>query len=132
MQLTAEQTEYLTAHMWAVLATGRKDGSPQSSMIAYRWDGTDVVITFRRGSAKYYNISRQPRVALLVPDGRRALTIYGDAEILEDDPRRVEAFEHILAGFGAPVAPRDELARQLDAERRVVARIRPTAAELHD
>jgi PPOX class probable F420-dependent enzyme len=129
---TGEQAEYLAGHRWGVLATGRKDGSPQQSMIGYKWDGNDVLVTFRRTSAKRHNIARQRRIALVVPDGRRALTLYGEADLLEDDPERVESFEAILAGFGAPGRPRDQLVTQLDTEGRVVARIRPTRVELHE
>ena len=132
MEFTTEQAEYLTAHQWATLATGRKDGSPQVSMIGYALDGNELLVTFRRASAKYRNISRQPRVALVVADGRRALTVYGEAELIEQDPRRVEVFAQILGRFGAPASPHDELARQLDGEGRVVARIRATGADLHE
>jgi PPOX class probable F420-dependent enzyme len=132
MEVTAEQAAFLGAHQWATLATGRKDGSPQVSMVGYAWDGNQILVTFRRSSAKRHNIARQPRVAVLVADGRRALTLYGDADLLEEDPTRVEAFERILAGFGAPARPRDELARQMDDEQRVAVRIRPTSADLHD
>ena len=65
-------------------------------------------------------------------DGRRALTVYGEAELIEQDPRRVEVFAQILGRFGAPASPHDELARQLDGEGRVVARIHTTGAELHE
>jgi PPOX class probable F420-dependent enzyme len=129
---TAEQAEYLAGHQWATLATGRKDGSPQVSMIGYAWDGTDVLVTFRRTSAKYHNIARQPRVALLAADGRRALTLYGEAELLETGPARAEGFAAILAGFGAPAKPLEELVTQLDAEQRVVIRIHPTKVELQN
>jgi len=132
LEFTTEQAEYLTAHQWATLATGRKDGSPQVSMIGYALDGNELLVTFRRASAKYRNISRQPRVALVVADGRRALTVYGEAELIEQDPRRVEVFAQILGRFGAPASPHDELARQLDGEGRVVARIHTTGAELHE
>ena len=33
--------------------------------------------------AKYWNARRQPHVSLLVPDGRRQIVVYGQAEILE-------------------------------------------------
>jgi PPOX class probable F420-dependent enzyme len=132
MEPTAEEAEYLASHTLAALATGRKDGSPQVSMIGYAWDGTSVLVTFRRTSAKRHNIARQPKVALLVPDGRRALTVYGDGELLEQDPGRIEGFEAVMAAFGAPTRPRDELVTQLDDERRVVVRITPTAFDLHD
>ena len=45
MDVTPEQQVYLTGHQWAVLATGRKDGSPQASMIAYVWDGEQLANT---------------------------------------------------------------------------------------
>ena len=35
MDVDTEQQEYLAGHQWAVLSTGRKDGSPQTSMVAY-------------------------------------------------------------------------------------------------
>ena len=131
MELTPEQADYLSGHQWATLATGRKDGSPQVSMMGYVYDGSYVIVSFRRSSAKRHNITRQPRVALLVADGRRALAVYGEAELLEGDAG-AEAFETMLARFGAPATPRDELARRMREEGRVAARIRPTSAELHD
>ena len=133
MALTPEQLEFLTEHRLAALSTGRKDGSPQTSMVMYGWDGENVVLTFRKWSAKRHNIARQPRVALLVPDGRRALTVYGEAELLEDDPGRVDAFMDLMAGMGMQgEKSRQEFAAQLDEEGRVLARVRPTTVELHD
>ena len=85
-----------------MLSTGRRDGSPQTSLIGYCLDGGDAVITFRRSSAKYKNMVRQRRVALLVPDGRTAVTVYGDGEFVEQDPARVDDYAKILASFGAP------------------------------
>ena len=132
MDVSSEQSEYLAGHQWAVLSTGRKDGSPQASMIGYAWDGKEAIVTFRRTSAKRHNIARQPRVVLLVPDGRRALTLYGDAQLIEEDPGRVDGFETIMASFGAPPAPRDEMIKRLDDEARVIVRIRPTNVTLQD
>jgi|SRR5215213_1584347 len=131
MDVTAEQQEYLAGHQWAVVSTGRKDGSPQTSMVAYVWDGDHLVVTFRRASAKRHNMSRQPRVSVLIPDGRRALTVYGEAELLEDGPDRVNAYAAILAGFGVSPPP-DDLASQMDTEGRVAARIRPEQLTLQD
>ena len=78
-------------------------------MVGLFFDGSDFLVTFRRGSAKYHNISRQPRVVLSVPDGRRSLTVYGTGELLEDDPDRVDAFQAILVSYGMPETPVDEL-----------------------
>jgi PPOX class probable F420-dependent enzyme len=132
MELTPEHREFLTDHKFSILSTGRRDGSPQASMIGHAVDGSDVVVTFRRSSAKYRNIRRQPRVVLSVPDGRRVLTIYGDGELVETDPERVDGFARILASFGAPEQPREQMTKSMDDEDRVVLRIHPTAVELQN
>ena len=122
---------FLAEHQWAVLSTGRRDGSPQASLIGYFWDGEDVVLTFRRSSAKYHNITRQPRVVMVVPDGRKAVTVYGDGELVEQDPARVDAYAALVASFGAPEAPREEIVRGLDEEDRVILRVHPTTTMLN-
>ena len=132
MDVTAAHQEYLHEHRFGVLSTGRKDGSPQASMVGFFFDGTDFLVTFRRASAKYHNISRQPRVALSVPDGRRSLTAYGTAELLEDDPDRVDAFQAILMSYGMPETPVDDLRTTMNDEHRVVMRLRPTSVDLHE
>ncbi len=131
MEPSPEEAEFLGSHQWAVLSTGRRDGSPQASMIGYRWDGGDVVLTFRRSSAKYHNVARQPRVVMVVPDGRAAITVYGDGELVEQDPARVDAYAAILVSFGAPESPRDDMVRSLDEEDRVILRIHPTTVLLN-
>ena len=131
MELSPEAAEFLASHKWAVLSTGRRDGSPQSSLIGYHWDGTDAVLTFPRGSAKYKNVVRQPRVVMLVPDGRTAVTVYGDGELVEHDPARVDDYAKILASFGAPESSREEMVSSLDTEDRTILRIHPTTVFLN-
>ena len=132
MELTPEHVEFLAEHKFSILSTGRRDGSPQASMVGHTADGNDVLVTFRRSSAKYNNIRRQPRVVLSVPDGRRVLTIYGDGELVENDPERIDGYARILASFGAPEQSREQLTNSMDDEDRVVLRIHPTAVELQD
>ena len=112
MELSTDEAEFLSSHQWAVFSTGRRDGSPQASLIGYCWDGDDILLTFRRSSAKYHNVVRQPRVVMVVPDGRAAITVYGDGELVERDPERVAAYAAIVTSFGAPEAPRDEMVSQ--------------------
>ena len=132
MTLKPEHVEFLREHKFSILSTGRRDGSPQASMVGHATDGNDVLVVFARTTAKYRNIVRQPRVALSVPDGRRVLTIYGDGELVEKDPDRVDAFRLILGAFGVPEQQRDEMAKGIDAEGRVILRIHPSSVDLHD
>ena len=83
-------------------------------------------------SAKYHNIGRQPRVVLSVPDGRSVLTVYGNGELMEEDPDRVDAFQAILTSYGMPESPVDELRTSMDDEQRVVLRLHPTSMDLHE
>ena len=124
---TDEQQQYLDDHMWAVLATGRSDGSPQQSMIGYVVDGSGrLVISAKAYTAKWRNTVRQPRVSVTVPDGRAHLVIYGTAETISSDPERAELTADVFARLGGidrpdPVA----LIPTLDEQERTIIRVTP-------
>lgn len=130
--LTDDQREYLSNHRLAILATGRRDGSPQQSMIGYAFDGENIDISCGRDRAKWRNISRQPRVSLLVPDGRRQLIIYGTARLLDADPERIDAAVALFSSFRGEEVDRDEVARRYDEENRGVIRVAADKAFLND
>ena len=98
--LTDEQRAFLAAHTWAILATGRSDGSPQQSMIGYHLDDADrLVISAKSYTAKWRNALRQPQVCLAVPDGRACLVLYGRAEAISADPERAELTADVFAAL---------------------------------
>ena len=69
---TEEQRRFLESHRWAVLATGRADGSPQQSMVGYALDEEGrLLVSTQASTAKWRNALRRPRVSLTVPDGDR-------------------------------------------------------------
>ena len=55
-------------------------------MLAYHFDGDDIVISCRRKMAKVVNIRRDPRVVVSVVDGRSYVSVAGTAEIVIDEP----------------------------------------------
>lgn len=125
--MTPEQAEYLTAHDLGILATGRRDGSPQQSMISYFFDGTAALMSVTKDRAKYRNAARQPPVSLLVPDGRRQVVLYGTAEVL-DGAARDSAIRAIRAHQGNPLpddTDLDAFGRRLDELGRLVLRVTP-------
>src|SRR5580698_8013255 len=80
----------------SVLTTTDADGKPQTSVIFVKRDGDDVLFSTIRGRRKTVNMSRDPRVNLLIHglpvdrpnyagDGPNYATISGAAE-LTDDP----------------------------------------------
>ncbi len=87
-----EHKAFVDDHTWAVLATGRADGSPQQSMIGYVVDvDGQLVVSAKAYTAKWKNAVRQPKVSLTVPDGRQHLVVYGTAETIDADPERARA-----------------------------------------
>ena len=81
--------KWLREHNLCALATGRRDGSPQLSLVSYAYDGEDIVISTATDRPKWLNSRRQPRVAVLVQDGRQYVLVYGRAEYIESDPERL-------------------------------------------
>jgi PPOX class probable F420-dependent enzyme len=125
---------FLRDHVWAVLATGRRDGSPQQSMVGYVVDdGGRILISVKSYTAKWHNAVRQPRVSFTVPDGRAHLVVYGDAEAIDEDPLRAELTADVFARLSnAPRPDPSAIVGMLDEQQRTVLRVTPTKSELHE
>jgi PPOX class probable F420-dependent enzyme len=124
---------FLDSHLWAVLATGRKDGSPQQSMVGYAVDDAGrLVTTVKSYTAKWHNAVRQPKVCLTIPDGREHLVVYGSAEPIERDPLRAELTAMVFGVMtGTPPADPASIVAALDEQRRTILRITPTQVLFH-
>lgn len=124
---TADQRAYLENHTWAVLATGRTDGSPQQSMVGYVVDGEGrLVVSAKAHTAKWKNAVRNPKVSVAIPDGRAHLVIYGTAETIDADPLRAELTADVFARVAGIDRPDPaSLAPTLDEQERTVMRISP-------
>ena len=136
MTLDADQLAFLEGRKWAVLGTGRRDGSPQLSTVAYVWDGETIVVSVKLHTAKWKNALRQSRVCLVVYDDRKQLVVYGDAECVAEDPARLEltlAVLRILTG-DAELGREDpsSFVGMFDEQQRSVLRIHPTKAFMND
>ena len=125
---------FLRDHVWAVLATGRRDGSPQQSMVGYVVDDQGrIVISVKSYTAKWKNALRQPRVSLAIADGRAHLVVYGEAEAIDRDPERAELSASVFARLSnAPHPDPASIVDILDEQQRTVLRITPTKIELHE
>jgi len=135
MTPTDAQHAYLTSHVWGLLATARGSGAPQLSMVAYDWDGSDVVISCRSGAAKYLNARRRSDVAFAVPDGLDNLTITGTAvchDTGETRDRLTQRLRNRLADghdWASSMLHRD-IAAGLDDVNRVIIEVVPSAIDL--
>ena len=127
--LTDPERAFLSEHRWGLLATTRRDNSPQVTMIAYSFDGTDFAVSCRWSSAKFLNARRVPAVVLAVPDERSFLSVAGSAECITADPERHELTRRVQSVLeGGDHAYIEQLITGgLDAAQRGIIRITPTS-----
>jgi len=78
-------TAFLAGKRNAILATIKKDGSPQLTPVWYRWDGEQFWVSITKEHVKYKNLLRDPRVRLCVEDAEHFTTVIasGKARLTE-------------------------------------------------
>lgn len=130
--MTPEQDRFLREHNLCVLATGRRDGSPQVSTVYYHFDGTHILVSATRDRAKWVNAMRQPRVGLVVNEGRRQLIVYGTASGAPDDPERTQLTRRLREARGVSLPDDETLSRELTEAKRAILRITPDAVYSND
>lgn len=87
MAPTPEQEQIIAGENIGLMATLRRDGTPQLTPINYAYRDGLFLVSTTRDRAKYHNVRRNPKVALcIVKEGWRPyVTVYGSARIEEDD-----------------------------------------------
>ena len=70
-----------------ILATMRKDGSPQVSPLWYLWKDGEFVISTITSTAKWWNLKRDPRCSLCVDDpvSGQMIVAFGNARLDDGD-----------------------------------------------
>ncbi|MEV4756574.1 PPOX class F420-dependent oxidoreductase [Micromonospora sp. NPDC049559] len=113
--------DLLERPLFAHLATVRPDGSPQSNVMWFTWDGSRIRMTHTKNRQKFRNLERDPRVALSVADPDdpyRFLEVRGVVEKIDDDDEDASFYRFLQERYGN-VYPIN------DAPVRVVVTIRP-------
>jgi PPOX class probable F420-dependent enzyme len=109
------------------VATLDPGGRPQTSLVWAKTDGNDVLFSTIKGRRKYANLTRDPRVSVLVYDVADPYTyaeVRGIAEIT-DDPDAALINELALKYTGEPFGVRP-------GEQRVIVRIRPARVIVYE
>ena len=131
MEITPAADEFLRSHLWGLLATTRNSGAPQVSMVAYDWDGTDLVMSCRSSAAKFVNAERRAAVSFSVADDVDFCSIDGTAVCHRTGPERDRDTERVRqrlldgAEWGAAMLDRD-IAAGLDEVQRVTITVVPS------
>jgi PPOX class probable F420-dependent enzyme len=120
-ELSESYRDLLERPLFAHLATVRPDGSPQSSVMWFDWDGQVLRITHTKSRQKFANIEKDPRVALSIadPDDQyRYLEVRGRVEKVEDDDETASFYKDLQHRYGMDY-------EITDAPERVIMTIRP-------
>jgi len=123
--LDASILDYLRGHRTGVLATSKKSGAPQLTLIAYQFDGTTLAISTRAPTQKAKNISVRPEVSLAVIDGSKQLIIYGAARIVRNPAEVLHLHRERIRQIALRKETDAELEARLKREDRVVILLTP-------
>ena len=119
--LPESHTDLLEEANFAHLATIRPDGSPQSSVMWFAWDGSRLRMTHTKTRQKIANLRNEPRVALSIVDSKdqyRSLEVRGTVESIEDDDATASFYQSLQRRYGNTYPVRD-------ADVRVIITIKP-------
>jgi PPOX class probable F420-dependent enzyme len=121
VDLPPSHADLLERPLFAHLATIRPDGSPQSSVMWFAWDGRRVRFSHTSTRQKYRNLLADGRVSFHVQDpgnAYRTLEVRGRVESMEPDPDAT-FYRQLQRRYGSDVPV-------LDADVRVVITVEPT------
>ncbi len=121
-ELPPSHVDLLERPLFAHLATIRPDGSPQSSVMWFDWDGSRVRFSHTSTRQKYRNLLADGRVSFHVQDPEnayRTLEVRGRVESMEPD-NGAKFYRKLQQRYDSHVPV-------LDADVRVVIVVKPTS-----
>ena len=92
---------------WMMLTSQGKDGYPHTVPIGYFRDGDRIFMGCRDNTQKVKNIERNPKVSLVIEDGKtmsdlRGILFRGDASVVREDEERLKISRLAAKKRGAP------------------------------
>jgi nitroimidazol reductase NimA-like FMN-containing flavoprotein (pyridoxamine 5'-phosphate oxidase superfamily) len=123
-EIDASIAEYLRGHRTGVLATQGKR-APQQTLIAYHFDGQDIMISVRGFSQKAKNLYRRPDASLAVIDGTTQLIVRGRIHIIDDPAEVLRLNQERMRQISTRNETDEELAARLRSEQRVILQLAP-------
>jgi PPOX class probable F420-dependent enzyme len=120
-EVPQSHADLLERPLFAHLATLRPDGSPQSSVMWFAWDGQRARFSHTSTRQKYRNLVKDGRVSFHIQDPEnpyRTLEVRGRVESMTSDPDAV-FYQSLQQRYGMDVPV-------FDADVRVVIVVEPT------
>jgi PPOX class probable F420-dependent enzyme len=99
--LDPEAEAFVKGNTFGILVALRRDGRPQPTPVGYCYHEGRLLISSARKFAKYKNLKRDSRAALcILSEEHRYMTVYGQAEVVEDERRVYELSNIIFRSYG--------------------------------
>lgn len=127
LQIDPTVVQYLQNHRSGVLATAKRSGAPQQTLISYHFDGNDIAISTRAPTQKAKNIAKRPDVSLAIIDGPAQLIVYGAASVVTNPESVYRLHRERLSQVSQRNESDEELAQRLQREERVVLLLQPAS-----
>ena len=110
---------FLAERHLASLTTLRPDGTPHVVPVGFSYDVTTRIarVITRRGSVKARNVAAGSRAVLCQIDGRRWLTLEGEARVREDAAAVVEAVRGYADRYRPPRPNPERVAIEIVVDR---------------
>jgi PPOX class probable F420-dependent enzyme len=112
--LPESHADLLEGPNFAHLATIRPDGSPQSSVMWFAWDGSRIKLTHTKTRQKFANLEKEPRVALSIADPSdpyRFIEVRGRVESIVDDEEHAPFYRSLQHRYGMDYEIQDAAVR---------------------
>jgi PPOX class probable F420-dependent enzyme len=122
----AETRAFLREPRDAVVTTINKDGSPHLTVVWYDLRGDEVLLNTTDDRMKYRNLERDPRLSILVGDGKHYVRIDGRARRVATGVEALKDIHDLAVRYeGAEVAERDTR-EKYSKKHRVTYLVRPS------
>lgn len=128
MSMTVDEIEaFLAEKRNAVVCALRKDGRPQMTPTWFVWDGSRFIISIQKDSYKYRNITRDPRVQVVVDDTQayRTVLVDGTGSFIEDYDAMLPLIRAVRGKYGTEAPDDDTMKAQFERDNRVVLVVTP-------
>jgi PPOX class probable F420-dependent enzyme len=123
-EISAAIDAYLHNHRTGVLATSGTR-APQQTLVAYHFDGKDILISVRGFSQKAKNLRRNPEASLAVIDGTTQLIVRGRISMIDDSDEVLRLNQQRMRLISTRDETDEEMAQRLRDEQRVILRLIP-------